>query len=51
MAFGVLRGGGFTDASSASSRAETMVDRDFGGEANLDLLVTPRAGQTLNSVP
>jgi putative drug exporter of the RND superfamily len=51
MAFGVLQSGGFTDASSASSRAETLVDRDFGGEANLDLLVTPRAGQALDSAP
>jgi putative drug exporter of the RND superfamily len=47
MAFGVLQGGGFTDASSASSQAQTLVDRDFGGEANLDLVVTPRAGQSL----
>jgi len=51
MAFGVLQSGGFTDSSSGSSRAATLIDRDFGGETNLDLLVTPRAGQTLNSAP
>src|ERR1700761_3872557 len=49
MAFGVLQGGGFTDASSSSSQAQALVDRDFGGDANLDLLVTPPAGQTLDS--
>src|ERR1700759_4548663 len=51
MAFGVLQGGGFTDASSASSRAAALGDRDFGGDANLDVLVTPRAGQALDSAP
>jgi RND superfamily putative drug exporter len=51
MAFGVLQSGGFTDASSSSSRASALVDRDFGGEANLDVLVTPRDGQSLNSAP
>src|SRR6201995_2326549 len=51
MAFGVLQSGGFTDASSSSSRASALVDRDFGGEANLDVLVTPRDGQSLDSAP
>ena len=51
MAFGVLQSGGFTDASSSSSRASALVDRDFGGEANLDVLVTPHDGQSLNSAP
>ena len=51
LAFGVLQSGGFTDASSSSSRASALVDRDFGGEVNLDLLVTPRDGQSLNSAP
>ena len=51
LAFGVLQSGGFTDASSSSSRASALVDRDFGGEANLDLLVTPRDGQSLKSAP
>jgi len=51
MAFGVLQSGGFTDASSSSSRASALVDRDFGGEANLDVLITPRDGQSLNSAP
>src|ERR1700759_3073722 len=51
MAFGVLQSGGFTDASSSSSRASTQVDRDFGGEANLDVLVTPHDGQSLDSAP
>src|ERR1700742_4088118 len=51
MAFGVLQSGGFTDASSSSSRASAQVDRDFGGETNLDLLVTPRNGQSLDSAP
>jgi putative drug exporter of the RND superfamily len=41
MAFGVLQSGGFTNASSSSNRASALVDRDFGGEANLDVLVTP----------
>src|SRR6201996_8718933 len=50
-AFGVLQSGGFTDASSSSSRASALVDRDFGGEANLDVLVTPRDGQSLDSAP
>src|SRR6201996_5483797 len=50
-AFGVLQSGGFTDASSSSSRASAVVDRDFGGEANLDVLVTPHDGQSLNSAP
>src|ERR1700761_862744 len=50
-AFGVLQSGGFTDASSSSSRASALVDRDFGGEANLDVLVTPHDGQSLNSAP
>jgi RND superfamily putative drug exporter len=51
FAFGVLQSGGFTDASSSSSAAQALVDRDFGGEANLDLLVTPRDGLELDSAP
>ena len=51
MAFGVLQSGGFTDASSSSSRASAQIDRDFGGETNLDLVVTPHDGQSLDSAP
>jgi RND superfamily putative drug exporter len=51
MAFGVLQSGGFTDSSSGSSRAAALIDRDFGGETNLDLLVTPRDGHSLDSAP
>jgi RND superfamily putative drug exporter len=51
MAFSVLQGGGFTNASSSSSQAQALVDQDFGGETNLVLLLTPRNGQTLTSTP
>lgn len=51
MSFAVLRSGGFDDPSSGSSRAETVLDRDFGGQTNLVLLVSPRDGRTLESAP
>jgi RND superfamily putative drug exporter len=43
-AFGKLESGGFDDPSAPSSRAKALIDRDFGGEANLVLLVTPDGG-------
>jgi len=43
-AFGKLRNGGFEDPASASSRAEELIEREFGGRLNLVLLVTPRDG-------
>ncbi len=45
-AFSVLKTGGFDDPRSDSSRARTLVDRNFGGETNLVLLVTPTSSQT-----
>ncbi|MFF3131059.1 MMPL family transporter [Streptomyces mirabilis] len=57
-AFAKLRGGGFDDPASPSTRAAKVIDEKFGGETNLVLLVqapdsrvdTPaatRSGQTL----
>ncbi|MFW6692295.1 MMPL family transporter [Streptomyces sp. MAR4 CNX-425] len=39
-AFGKLKGGGYDDPSSQSSRASEIIDDRFGGETNLVLLVT-----------
>ncbi|MBK6010105.1 MMPL family transporter [Streptomyces sp. MBT53] len=44
-AFGKLLGGGYDDPSSASSRAAKVIDRKFGGETNLVLLVTAIEGR------
>src|SRR5438477_554894 len=43
-AFGQLKNGGFQDANAESTRAEQMIDAHFGGQTNLVLLVTARAG-------
>ncbi|MFJ2650998.1 MMPL family transporter [Streptomyces sp. NPDC087420] len=44
-AFGTLLGGGYDDPASASSRAKEVIDKKFGGETNLVLLVrTPDGG-------
>ena len=44
-AFGKLRSdGGFDDPASASSQAEDLVDRQFGGDGDLVFLVSPAAG-------
>ena len=48
-AFSVLKSAGFDDPSSDSSRAQALLDHDFGGQTNLILLVTPRDGATLDS--
>ncbi|WP_210588724.1 MMPL family transporter [Streptomyces sp. GESEQ-35] len=39
-AFGKLVGGGFDDPDSQSTRASEVIDEEFGGEANLVLLVS-----------
>jgi RND superfamily putative drug exporter len=43
-AFSQLRNGGFDDPASPSSRAEELIENQFGGRLNLVLMVTPRAG-------
>jgi RND superfamily putative drug exporter len=43
-AFSQLRNGGFDDPSSQSSRAEQLIEAEFGGRMNLVLLVTPLSG-------
>ncbi len=43
-AFGVLKGGGFSDPAAESTRARRLLDSRFGGGPDLVLLVTPRAG-------
>ncbi|WTW95850.1 MMPL family transporter [Streptomycetaceae bacterium NBC_01309] len=43
-AFGKLQGGGYDDPASASSRAAEVVEKKFGGETNLVLLVRPTDG-------
>ncbi|MBX6750027.1 MAG: MMPL family transporter [Micromonosporaceae bacterium] len=43
-AFGKLRNGGFEDPASPSSRAEQLIESEFGGRLNLVLMVTPTAG-------
>lgn len=48
-AFSVLKSGGFDNPSSGSSRAAAVLDRDFGGQANLLLLLTPTDGRSLDS--
>ncbi|AXG79685.1 MMPL family transporter [Streptomyces paludis] len=44
-AFGKLRGGGFDDPASQSSRAARVIDAKFGGETNLILLVRATEGR------
>ncbi|MFD3522435.1 MMPL family transporter [Streptomyces sp. NPDC058653] len=44
-AFTKLKGGGFDDPSSASSRAAKVIDEKFGGETNLILLVRAAEGR------
>lgn len=48
-AFSVLKSGGFDNPASDSSRAAVVMDRDFGGQANLLLLLTPTDGRSLDS--
>lgn len=43
-AFGKLKGGGFDDPHSPSSRAAAVIEEEFGGEDNLVLLVTAEDG-------
>ncbi|MEP6852073.1 MAG: MMPL family transporter [bacterium] len=42
--FGVLKTAGFDDPKSDSSQARQLLDDRFGGQSNLVLLVTPKAG-------
>ncbi|MFF2521789.1 MMPL family transporter [Streptomyces liangshanensis] len=44
-AFGTLLGGGYDDPASGSSRAKEVLDRKFGGETNLVLLVRTPEGR------
>nr|WSY57359.1 MMPL family transporter [Streptomyces sp. NBC_00886] len=44
-AFGKLLGGGYDDPASQSSRAAKVIDRKFGGETNLVLLVRAAEGR------
>ncbi|GAA2568066.1 MMPL family transporter [Winogradskya consettensis] len=50
-AFSALKSGGFDDPQSDSSRAAALLNRDFGGQTNLLLLVTPTNGAALDSPP
>ncbi|AUH40853.1 MMPL family transporter [Streptomyces sp. CMB-StM0423] len=43
-AFGKLSGGGFSDPDAPSSRAERVIDEEFGGDTNLVLLVDAERG-------
>ncbi|NUR28184.1 MAG: MMPL family transporter [Catenulispora sp.] len=43
-AFGVLKAGGFDDTGSQSWRARQAIQNEFGGEANLVLVVRARSG-------
>ena len=43
-AFGVLKSGGFDDTSSQSWKSQQAIDAQFGGQANLILVVGARAG-------
>jgi len=43
-AFGALSNGGFDDPDSDSSRAQVLLDRDFGGQPNMIFLVRAREG-------
>ncbi|WP_369200947.1 MMPL family transporter [Streptomyces sp. PU-14G] len=42
--FGKLKGGGFDDPASPSSRAAALIEEKFGGENNLVLLVSAKDG-------
>ncbi len=44
-AFAKLLGGGYDDPTSQSSRAAKVIDREFGGETNLVLLVSASDGR------
>ncbi|MFE6775147.1 MMPL family transporter [Streptomyces sp. NPDC057702] len=44
-AFGTLRGGGYDDPASSSSRADRAIDAKFGGQSNLVLLVRAPQGR------
>ncbi|MFF3001069.1 MMPL family transporter [Streptomyces sp. NPDC057950] len=44
-AFGKLLGGGYDDPTSSSSRAAEVIDKKFGGETNLVLLVRASEGR------
>ncbi|MFF5089231.1 MMPL family transporter [Streptomyces niveus] len=44
-AFSVLKGGGYDDPASQSSRAGKVIDEKFGGETNLILLVRTAEGR------
>ncbi len=44
-AFAKLLGGGYDDPASQSSRAAKVIDREFGGETNLVLLVSASDGR------
>ncbi|GAA2524466.1 membrane protein [Winogradskya humida] len=50
-AFSALKSGGFDDPQSDSSRAAALLNRDFGGQTNLLLLVAPANGAALDSPP
>jgi RND superfamily putative drug exporter len=43
-AFGKLASGGFQDPSATSTRAQKLIASDFGGQANLILLVHAKSG-------
>lgn len=43
-AFGVLKNGGFDDPHAESSRAQQLIDQNFGGRGNLVLLVHAKSG-------
>jgi len=43
-AFGKLESGGFQDPSAQSTRAQNLINSDFGGQSNLILLVHARTG-------
>ena len=43
-AFGQLKGGGFNDPAAESTKAEQLVNAEFGGQANLIFLVHARSG-------
>ncbi|WP_066947199.1 MMPL family transporter [Streptomyces lushanensis] len=43
-AFGVLKGGGYDDPASQSSRAAKLIEERFGGQTNLILLVRAAEG-------
>jgi RND superfamily putative drug exporter len=43
-AFGELKNGGFDDPAAQSSRAQQLIDQNYGGQTNLVLLVTAKTG-------